>query len=139
MASPIEDVNRLPGQTVTDQLGKRIGKIKEVYAGDDESDPMWVVVEASTGLAASRNLYVPIARLKEEDGELRVPYSSSHIQNAPDVDVQDELSAEDDRLLRDFYAIDHADQEIRSHNDSYATRVPSREGEARRVTDSVER
>jgi hypothetical protein len=38
---------------------------------------MWITVESSTGLTGSRTIFVPIARVKEEDGEVRVPYSTS--------------------------------------------------------------
>src|SRR5205085_11746178 len=101
MASPIDDVESLPGETVHDQLGQKIGKIKEVYASDGGA--MWVTVDASTGLAASRVVFVPVARLKHEDDQLRVPYSARRIETAPEVEPGEELPAEDDRRPRDFY------------------------------------
>src|SRR2546423_2834040 len=113
MASPIEDVSSLPGQTVSDQEGVDIGEVKDVYAVSDDA-PMWVTIEASTGLAGSKTVFVPIARLKEEEGNLRVPYSAQWIKNAPQIEIEDEISPEDERMLRDYYVIDHADQEFRS-------------------------
>jgi sporulation protein YlmC with PRC-barrel domain len=77
MASPIEDVSSLPGKTLNDQEGQKVGEIKDVYGIDGESNPMWITVESSTGLTGSRTIFVPIARVKEEDGEVRVPYSTS--------------------------------------------------------------
>ncbi len=70
-----------------------------------------------------RTVLIPLARLKDEDGELRVPYSKDHIGNTPEIDGTDEISAESDRALRDHYGIDRADQELRDDNDSYATLV----------------
>jgi hypothetical protein len=132
MASPVEDTSSLPGQTVTDQEGVDIGEVKDVYAVSDDA-PMWVTIEASTGLAGSKTVFVPIARLKEEQGNLRVPYSVEWIKNSPQVEAEDELSAEDDRMLRDYYAIDHADQEFRAEGESYASKVPRPEHPPRKV------
>jgi hypothetical protein len=132
-ASAIEDVNGLPGETVSDQEGHKIGKVKEVYAVGDGGAPMWVTVETSTGLGRSRIVFVPIARLKHEHGKVRVPYSFQHIQSAPEVEPADELADRDDRALRDYYGIDLADQEVRSDNESYASLVPEGEEPATRV------
>ena len=136
MASAIEDVGSLPGETIRDQDGLRIGKVKEVYGIGGEQAPMWVTVESATGLGASRIIFIPIARLKHEAGEIRVPYSFQHIQSAPEVEPGEQLSDQDDRALRDFYAIGLADQELRTDNESYANRVPEEHGPAKRVSSS---
>lgn len=133
MASAIEDVNGLPGETVSDQEGRRIGKVKEIYGIGEDKTPMWVTIESSTGIGKSRILFVPIARLKQEADEIRVPYSFQHIQSAPEIEPGDELSEHDDRALRDFYAIDLADQELRAQSASYAGLVPTDEGRATKV------
>lgn len=59
--------------------------------------------------------------------------ASAIVQGAPEVEPSDELSEEDDRMLRDYYAIDHADFEVRTDNDSYAARVPDAEGQVRKI------
>jgi sporulation protein YlmC with PRC-barrel domain len=132
-ASAIEDVNSLPGETVCDQDGRRIGKVREIYAIGEGKDPMWVTVETSTGLGRSRLVFVPISRLKHEQDEIRVPYSFQHIQSAPEIEPGEELAEGDDRALRDYYAIDLGDQEIRSDNESYASLVPDGEEPAKKV------
>jgi hypothetical protein len=130
MASAIEDVSSLPGETIRDQEGMRIGKVKEVYGIGGDEAPMWVTVEASTGVGESRILFVPIARLKQEHDQVRVPYSFQHLQSSPEIEPGKELSEQDERALRDYYAIDLADQELRTDNESYASRVPDKEGQA---------
>jgi hypothetical protein len=83
-----------------------------------------------------RTVLIPLARLKDEDGELRVPYSKDHIGNTPKIDDADTISPECDRALRDHYGIDRADQELRGDNDSYATLVTEdTDGMAQRVED----
>jgi hypothetical protein len=136
MTAPIEDVSSLPGKKLTDQEENTIGEIKEIYAQDGDGEPVWVMVEASFGMSDKRNVFVPLARLKDEDGDLRVPYSKEHVGNTPQVDSDDEISPECDRKLRDHYGIDRADQELRSDNHSYATMVPDEGGTSKRVEDA---
>ena len=134
MAAPIDDVTELPGRKVRDQELQPIGEVKEIYAIGGDGDPMYVSVEASFGLADKRIVVIPLARIKEEDGELAVPYSKEHIKQTPEVDT-DEISSEDDRRLRDHFGIDRGDQELRSDNLSYATLVTDQDGTAQRVED----
>jgi len=115
-------------------MSRKIGPIKDLYTVHDEDTPMWVSVETTIGIADKRVVFVPIARLKEEDDEIRVPYTAQRVQSSPEVEPEDELSSETDRILRDFYAIDHADQEIRTDNDSYAANVPEAGGEPRKAS-----
>lgn len=131
MTAPIEDVSALPGKKITDQAENPLGKVKEIYASD--GFPMWVAVEMSSGLAKKRTVFIPLARIKDEDGELRVPYSAQRIGDAPEVDDSDGISAECDRKLRDYYGIDTGDQELRADNKSYATLVPEEPGAAKLV------
>jgi sporulation protein YlmC with PRC-barrel domain len=137
MASAIEDVSSLPGETVNDQDGRKIGQVKEIFAVGDDETPMWVTIEASTGIGRSRRLFVPLARLKQQEDEIRVPYSYSHVHDAPEVEADDELSEEDDRALRSYYAIGLADQELVEAAQSYASQVPDEEGPARRIEASA--
>ena len=131
MTAPIEDVTSLPGRKITDQAENPIGEVKEIYASDGY--PAWVAVEMSTGIADRRTVFIPLARIKDEDGELRVPYSKERIGDAPEIDAGDGISAECDRALRDHYGIDTGDQELRSDNKSYATLVPEQSAAAERV------
>jgi hypothetical protein len=131
MTAAIEDVSSLPGKKISDQTENPIGKVKQIYATDGY--PMWVAVEMTSGIGDKRTVFIPLARIKDEDGELRVPYSKQRIGDAPEVDDSDGISAECDRQLRDYYGIDTGDQELRADNKSYATLVPEEGGEAQLV------
>jgi hypothetical protein len=133
MSSAIEDVSALPGETVGDQDGAKIGKLKRLYAAGDGGTVMWVTIETSIGIGNKREVFVPLARLKRERDKLRVPYSFQHIQGAPEIEPGEELSEGDDRALRDYYSIDLGDQELRTDNDSYAGQVPRGDGSARQI------
>lgn len=136
MTAPIEDVSSLPGKKVSDQQGASIGKVKQIYAADGDGQPVWVAVEGSFGAGDKRTVLIPIARLKDEAGEIGVPYSKDRIGDAPDVDISDGISAQADRELRGYYGIGVGDQELWSDNKSYATRVPDEPGEANAVDDA---
>lgn len=132
MTAPIEDVSELPGKKLTDQEEVEIGEVKEIYAMED-GFPMWVAVETAAGIGDQRTVLVPLARLKEEHGDLRVPYSKQHILDAPQIDTDHGISEECDEELRAFYAIGIADQELWSDNKSYATMVSEEGGSAERA------
>ncbi|HUA06472.1 MAG TPA: PRC-barrel domain-containing protein [Solirubrobacteraceae bacterium] len=134
MTAPIEDVSTLPGKKLSDQMANPIGKVTDIFATDD-GYPMWVGVDASPGMSRGHTVFVPLARIKDEGGELRVPYSKQHVIESPEVDADAGISAECDRRLRDFYGIDAGDQEMRTDNKSYAARVPESGGGAQRVDD----
>ena len=134
MTAAIDDVGALPGRKVHDQERQAIGKVAHVYAVDGDGEPMWIGIEASFGLFDKREIVVPLARLKEEDGDLLVPYSIDHIRRAPEIEA-DEIDEQADRRLRDHFGIDVADQELRDDNLSYATLVTDQEGVARRAED----
>ena len=133
-ADPIEDVNELPGKTVFDQMGKKIGEVQEIYSQDGE--PMWVTVESSTGMATDRLVLIPLARLKLEDEQIRVPYTAQHVNESPEVDTSDELSEEDDYSLRAYYSVGISDGELRTDNErSYASRVPAGDGPVKKESE----
>jgi hypothetical protein len=134
MTAPIEDVSSLPGKKLNDQLGVSIGQVKEVYAMDD-GFPMWVVVETKVE-GDKRLMFVPLARVKEEEGELLVPYSKDHVLGSPEVDGDDGLSEEADQELRGYFGIGTGDQELWADNKSYAAVVSEKGGEAQRVEDT---
>ena len=138
-ASAIEDVSSLPGETVRDQDGRKVGEVKEIYAVGDGGRPMWVTVEAPTGIGRTRLVFIPIARLKQEGDQIRTPYSFQHLQESPEVEAADELCEEDDRTLRDYYAVGLADQEMVDNPQSYASQVPDGDEAARKADpDEVE-
>jgi hypothetical protein len=136
VTAPIEDVSSLPGKKVSDQQGASIGKVKEIYATDGDGQPMWVEIEGSFGTREKRTVLIPLARLKDEDGDIGVPYSKDRIGDCPEVDTSDGVSAESDRELRGYYGIGVGDQELRADNESYATLVTDTPGEASRVKDA---
>ncbi len=144
MALRIEDISSLPGRAVADQQGEEVGEIKDVYGVGDEGEPMWVAIEVSAEGrigdetdAEGKILVVPLARLRESDGDLSVPYSFGHLEEAPEVEAGDEISEEDDEKLRLYYSIGLADDEFLESN-SYAGQMAEGEAPAKKITDELD-
>jgi PRC-barrel domain len=104
MSAPVKDVSQLPGKTVLDQYDEPIGEISAVYSIGGEGHPTWVTVEFHTDDGDPRTVFIPLARLREEDGDLCVSYSTEQITSSPDVAAADELSEADERALRGYYS-----------------------------------
>jgi sporulation protein YlmC with PRC-barrel domain len=143
MALRIEDVSSLPGRKIVDQEGESVGEIKDVYGVGEDGEPMWVAIDTSKGErigeeTSDKIVVVPLARIREADENLSVPYSIAHVEDGPEVDAGDEISEEDDVKLRLYYAIGLADEEFRTESNSYASQVPEGEAPAQKVTDDLD-
>lgn len=135
MTEPVEDVSKLPGTKVVDHDYEPIGEIKEIYAVGGAGHPTWVTVDAKPENGQPRTVFIPLARLKQEEGDLCVPYSVEHVLSSPEIELADKLSEEDEHALRGFYSIGIGDGELRSDNNSYATLVPDDDAPSERVED----
>jgi uncharacterized protein (TIGR02271 family) len=96
-----QDISALRGRTAVDADGEKIGKIDEVYLDRASDAPEWLTV--STGLFGSRTSFVPIADARVADDEVRLPYRKQQIKDAPNIDADEELSADDERRLYEHY------------------------------------
>lgn len=124
MATPIEQPEELTGSDVYDQIGEKIGAVRQLYSTGDEGSPSWVGIEVSTGMLGGRLVLVPLARLKHEDGQVRVPYGRDHLLGAPEVEGDTQLSEEEHAQLSDHYAVGRGDQPAQDNPDSYAAQMP---------------
>lgn len=124
MATPIEEPEELTGSDVYDQMGEKIGSVKRLYGAGGEGAPSWVGVAVRTGLIGRELVLIPLSRLKEEDGQVRVPYTKQHLLDAPDVEADDGLSEEDEECLNDYYAVARGDQPAEDNPDSYTSQMP---------------
>lgn len=128
MAEPVAEPDKLAGVEVFGHEGEKLGKIEQIYGPEGQDTPSWFGLEVSTGMAATRCVLVPLARLKQEDGQVRVPYSRQHLLEAPEVAKDGTVSEEDDAALRDFYALSRGDQPAQDSPDSYASQMPEEDG-----------
>jgi hypothetical protein len=124
MADPVEEPDQLTGADVYNQLGEPVGSVGRLYGSGDDRPPSWVGVQVRTGMFGGRLVLVPLARLKQEDGQIRVPYDTQHLLDAPQIDADGGLSEEDVAALSDYFAVGRGDQPSQDNPGSYASQMP---------------
>jgi stress response protein YsnF len=88
------------GRTVVDRDGERIGTLKEIYLDEGER-PGWGSIH--TGLFGLRETLVPLSEAQVDGDQLRVPYEGEHVKDAPNVDPDVQLTADEEELLYRHY------------------------------------
>jgi uncharacterized protein (TIGR02271 family) len=91
------------GRDVVDSSGSKIGSLEEVYLDADSGRPEWATV--NTGLFGMKQSFVPLAEAEPARGKVVVPYSNDQVKDAPSIDPDGELNAEEEETLYSHYGI----------------------------------
>ena len=102
-----EELEALYDAAVVDQAGEKVGALGQVYVDNATGEAAWVTVR--TGWFGGRKIFVPLATAELVDGQVRVPYSSAMIKDAPEVDTKGHLSENDEHDLYDYYAVEQGE------------------------------
>jgi uncharacterized protein (TIGR02271 family) len=105
MAVELRDPQELTGATAIGGDGQKLGKVDNVYFDNNSGRPEWASIK--TGLFGTHVSLLPLATAEYRDGELRVPYSKTDVQNAPHHEPDQELSVDDERELFSHYGLDY--------------------------------
>ena len=100
----VEEAVRYLGRRLLDLDGVKIGDIQEIYLSSDAHQPKWALVQ--TGLFGAKLHLVPIEMGVDDRDDLRVPFAKDHVKDAPRVDADPHLSAEEERELYRHYGMD---------------------------------
>jgi sporulation protein YlmC with PRC-barrel domain len=105
----LQDIQTWRGKKMVDADGDKVGTIEEVYLDRQTGEPEWAAVK--TGLFGTKLSFVPIRDAQmTDDGEIRVPFQKEQIKDAPRVEADGMLSAEEERRLYEHYGrSDYAD------------------------------
>ncbi|MBQ6639993.1 MAG: PRC and DUF2382 domain-containing protein [Saccharopolyspora sp.] len=93
----------LPGQTVYDSSGQKIGKIGQIWHDETTGKPEWTTVQ--TGMFGNHESFLPMDALqKRSQGQLQTPHSKEQVRDAPRIDPAGEHldSAEEERLYSHY-------------------------------------
>jgi uncharacterized protein (TIGR02271 family) len=96
-----QDVQEWRGLKAVDADGEKVGTVGEVYLDRGSGVPEWLTV--STGLFGSRTSFVPIGDAQVSGDEVRLAYRKDEIKDAPNVDPDGALSAEEEQRLYEHY------------------------------------
>jgi stress response protein YsnF len=109
MAHDIDTVLGWRGSTVVDRDGDGIGSLKELYLDQDDR-PAWGAVD--TGLFGLRQTFVPLADARPVEGGVQVPFAKDHVKDAPSIDPDAQLSADEERRLYRHYELPSPDDTV---------------------------
>lgn len=94
-------IDSLFDATVYDQDGDKLGGVNQVYTDDQTQEPTWVSV--NTGFFGTNETLIPLADARISGEEIHVPYEKGFIKDAPNVDADHHLDADDERRLYEYY------------------------------------
>jgi sporulation protein YlmC with PRC-barrel domain len=99
-----DNYDDLYNSDVVDSEGKKIGGVGQVYLDDKTGQPTWVTVK--TGLFGTRENFVPLLHSDASNGQINVPYTETMVKDAPTVDPDRHLDADEEADLYKYYGID---------------------------------
>lgn len=88
---------------VIDVDGNKIGSIGQVYLDDQTGQPTWVTVK--TGWFGLKETFVPLEQAVLAEGTITVPYTEEKVKEAPRVDPDKHLDANEEAELYGYYGI----------------------------------
>ena len=91
------------GRTLIGSDGEKIGRIDTLYVDENGQDPKFVTV--NTGLFGTKTSFVPVAEARLEGDDVVVPYSKDQVKEAPKVEVDEDLTAEEEQRLYSHYGM----------------------------------
>jgi sporulation protein YlmC with PRC-barrel domain len=98
----LEDVKTWRGMTMVDANGEKIGTIEDIYLDRQTGEPEWASVK--TGLFGLKSSFVPISAAEPTgEDQVRVPFHKDQVKDAPKVEADGELSADEERRLYEYY------------------------------------
>ena len=98
------DYGKWPGRAVLDPTGRRLGEVREIYLDDATERPEWVLVELEDGAR-----FVPLVDAQVENDAIRVAQASDRVQAAPSLEVQTELTQDEERRLYSHYGLSYSE------------------------------
>jgi sporulation protein YlmC with PRC-barrel domain len=98
----LQDVQTWRGMKMVDADGDKIGSIEDILLDRQTGEPAWAAVK--TGLFGLKHTLVPIRDAEVTgENEVRVPLQKDKVKDAPRIDPDGELSAEEERKLWEHY------------------------------------
>ena len=103
----VTDAYEWKGRTLIDSDGDKIGEIDEIYLDTQSGEPEWATV--TTGLFGTKTSFVPIDRASPKAGSVHVDATKDQVKDAPKIDPDGELSAEEEQELYTYYGREYVE------------------------------
>src|SRR3954462_3735511 len=105
MTTNQEQLGELTGATAYDRDGDKLGRIEQVYFDDNTDQPKWITV--NTGLFGMGDSFVPLQGAQFDGDRVTLAYNKATIKDAPNVDGERHLDADEERQLYRHYGLDY--------------------------------
>lgn len=112
------DPSTLFQRDIVDSSGKAVGPVGQVYLDHASGNPEWVSIR--TGLFGTRESFVPLQEAELLGEDLKVPYTKDKITSALCLEVDQELSQEQEDELYRYYGMADPQQD---HSGSFIART----------------
>jgi hypothetical protein len=99
---PAENLRDWRGEKVIDPQGDKIGDLEAIYVDTATDEPAFATVKVGM-LGRHRLVFVPLAGATVSPGALRVRYDKKQVGDAPSIDTDGELTAENEPSLFAHY------------------------------------
>ena len=92
---PAENLRDWRGEKVIDPTGSKIGELEAVYVDTVDDQPAFATVRVGM-IGRHRLVFVPLAGATVSPSAVRVRYDKKLVGDAPSIDLDGELSANDE-------------------------------------------
>jgi hypothetical protein len=104
---PAENLRDWHGHKVVDPEGRTIGQLESVYVDTLSDEPCFITVRIGM-LGRHRLVFVPAAGATVSPDAVRVRYHKKIVQDAPSIDTNGELSADDEPSVFAHYQLEYS-------------------------------
>ena len=91
------------GREVVDNDGQKIGTVEELYGDSGAEAPEWAAVR--TGLFGTKQSLLPLSGAEPSGERVRVPLTKDQVKDAPNIDPEGQLSADEEARLYSHYGM----------------------------------
>lgn len=99
----LETARSMVGATAYGSDGEKVGTVGQVFLDDASGQPEWVTI--NTGLFGMSESFVPLANARAEGDRLEIGYPKDLVKDAPRIDAEHHLSAEEEETLYRHYGL----------------------------------
>ena len=101
----LDDAPNWRGRDVIDENGHPVGVITDLCVDEATGRPEWAGIRSA--LFSHRETFVPLSQARAHGMRVQVPYTQSHIHEAPSIDHRGHLSADEEARLYQHYGLDY--------------------------------
>jgi hypothetical protein len=96
-----QDLQDMEGRTAVDSDGTKLGKVGQVYLGDQTSQPLWVTIH--TGMFGTKETFAPLYGSRIRGGNLQLAVTMDLVKDAPGLEAGGRIDGAENEALYTYY------------------------------------